>query len=461
MPTVLLSPIFNGWQGFTPNGLPMASGNLYSYAAGTSTPLATYTTSSGSVANSNPILLGADGRPPQEIWLVSGSAYKFVLADSLGNVIGTYDNIIGYIPSGPFTSANGLTMNSGKLLGRTSTGSGSAEEITVGSGLTLTGLTLAANAGVSLSANNTWTGLDIFNGPQADVPFPSGTVSTGAKITRTSSSGGTGGGSDVRSALFIGSNAAAGTLNYEWAQLNQLDNYSAFGENVAFYGKGYKHANGPTWSAVLESKDYSCGKFTGSISGTVLTVSSIYYGGQSAIQVGMHITGPGVLPYTIITSMGTGTGGVGTYNLSTSQTYASGTLWTAGVIYGLEIDVWADGYDGSELRRGIGFNFGNNQGSDSCQIAYGIDFAPNGGNLTKASLGVGLNFQINCDLALIQVSNLATMPALIDIASAGAIGSLIHLPSSNSIYSTSSLGAYQGKVKVKVDGGTYYIPVYA
>ena len=95
MTTVYLSPVFNGYQSFLSNGLPNAGGFLNTYAAGTSTPVATYTTSAGTIANANPIQLGADGRPPQEIWIVSGTAVKFVLTDASSSVIGTYDNIAG------------------------------------------------------------------------------------------------------------------------------------------------------------------------------------------------------------------------------------------------------------------------------------------------------------------------------------------------------------------------------
>jgi hypothetical protein len=98
MATVGLAPIMNGWQGFTPTGLPLSSGTINTYQAGTTTPQATYTTSAGTIANANPIVLGPDGRPPQEIWLLAGQAYKFVLSDSLGNLIGTYDNIVGTPP---------------------------------------------------------------------------------------------------------------------------------------------------------------------------------------------------------------------------------------------------------------------------------------------------------------------------------------------------------------------------
>jgi len=95
--SVLLSPIGNGFQFFTTTGLPLAGGLLYTYQAGSSTPLATYTTSSGGTANANPIVLGTDGRPPQEIWLTNGSSYKFVLTDSGNNQIATYDNLYGIL----------------------------------------------------------------------------------------------------------------------------------------------------------------------------------------------------------------------------------------------------------------------------------------------------------------------------------------------------------------------------
>lgn len=90
-----LAPIGNGFQFLTTGGLPLNAGKLYTYAAGTTTPQATYTTSAGSVANANPIILGVDGRTPNEIWLTSGVSYKFVLEDSLGNIIATYDNLTG------------------------------------------------------------------------------------------------------------------------------------------------------------------------------------------------------------------------------------------------------------------------------------------------------------------------------------------------------------------------------
>jgi len=42
-----------------------------------------------------------NGRPPQEIWLTSGSNYKFILTDSSNVNIATYDNLYGILGSAP------------------------------------------------------------------------------------------------------------------------------------------------------------------------------------------------------------------------------------------------------------------------------------------------------------------------------------------------------------------------
>ena len=82
-----------GAQFFTDDGVPLAGGLIYSYAAGTTTPKTTYTSSAGNVAHPNPIILNSAGRVPGgEIWLTLGS-YKFILATSTNVTIATYDNV--------------------------------------------------------------------------------------------------------------------------------------------------------------------------------------------------------------------------------------------------------------------------------------------------------------------------------------------------------------------------------
>jgi len=95
---VFLSPVGGvAAQFFTNSGAVLTGGKLYTYAAGTTTPLASYTTNAGSTARTNPIVLDSAGRVPDggEIWLINGSQYKFVLKDSTDVLIATYDNVTG------------------------------------------------------------------------------------------------------------------------------------------------------------------------------------------------------------------------------------------------------------------------------------------------------------------------------------------------------------------------------
>ena len=110
--TVLLSPIGNSMTPFMGlDNLPLAGGLLYTYQAGTTTPLATYTGVDGLIACPNPIVLGVNGIAPTPIWLLSTYNYKFVLATSANVTLYTYDNISG-IPS----SANLVNVPSGAIL---------------------------------------------------------------------------------------------------------------------------------------------------------------------------------------------------------------------------------------------------------------------------------------------------------------------------------------------------------
>jgi hypothetical protein len=94
---VNLSPVGGvAGQFFDNNGNPLAGGKIFTYAAGTTTNQATYTSASGAIAHSNPIILDGAGRVPSgEIWLTDGLEYKFVIKDNVDALIGTFDNITG------------------------------------------------------------------------------------------------------------------------------------------------------------------------------------------------------------------------------------------------------------------------------------------------------------------------------------------------------------------------------
>jgi hypothetical protein len=92
MATATLSPAPK-LQFFDANGNPLVGGKLYSYAAGTTTPLATYTGNTTTTANSNPVIL--DSRGEAGVWL-SSSYYKLKLTDSNNVEIWTVDNVGGF-----------------------------------------------------------------------------------------------------------------------------------------------------------------------------------------------------------------------------------------------------------------------------------------------------------------------------------------------------------------------------
>jgi hypothetical protein len=56
-------------QIFGSDGLPLVGGKIYTYAAGTSTPIATYTDYYATTANTNPIILDSFGQA--NIWLIN------------------------------------------------------------------------------------------------------------------------------------------------------------------------------------------------------------------------------------------------------------------------------------------------------------------------------------------------------------------------------------------------------
>jgi hypothetical protein len=106
------------------NGAPLVGGKVYTYQAGTTSPQVTYTDSTGSSANTNPIIL--DSRGEANIWL-GEATYKFKLTDANDVEIWTVDYI-----SAPTTAVSPVltgnvtisTDSSGPALKITQTGTG-------------------------------------------------------------------------------------------------------------------------------------------------------------------------------------------------------------------------------------------------------------------------------------------------------------------------------------------------
>ena len=94
-------------QFFDANGDPLVGGKLYSYAAGTATPLATYTDSSGATPNANPVIL--DSRGEASVWL-GQAAYKFALYTSTNVLVWTVDNVGGFASLAELAASGGSSL---------------------------------------------------------------------------------------------------------------------------------------------------------------------------------------------------------------------------------------------------------------------------------------------------------------------------------------------------------------
>ena len=117
------------------DGNPLVGGKIYTYAAGTTTPLATYTDFGAGTANTNPIILNSLGQA--NIWLGS-SSYKFSVYTSADVLLYTVDNI-----SAPLDSAGLATaLSSPTPIGNTTPNTGAFT-------------TLAATTGTITTVNST------------------------------------------------------------------------------------------------------------------------------------------------------------------------------------------------------------------------------------------------------------------------------------------------------------------
>ena len=149
-----------GWQFFDNNGTILSGGKLYTYSAGTTTPLITYTSSSGAVANTNPIILDSAGRVPYEIWIDTTFTAKFILRDSTDVLIGTWDNIPSYASSLNLTGTNNAVayFNSVGTFTSSSNMTFDGSNLTVAGGITA-GSNVAITGNISTTGTATFTGL--------------------------------------------------------------------------------------------------------------------------------------------------------------------------------------------------------------------------------------------------------------------------------------------------------------
>jgi len=157
-------------QFFGTDGSPLVGGKLYTYAAGTTTPLASYTDHTGVTANTNPVILDSNGEA--DVWLPDTTSYKYVLKDADDVLLYTVDYISVPVTTNSFASPPAIgtgTPNSATFTTLNVTGNAIFEStanftdpVTFDSTVDITGatgiagkLTLSATSALKLSVGTT------------------------------------------------------------------------------------------------------------------------------------------------------------------------------------------------------------------------------------------------------------------------------------------------------------------
>ena len=154
--------------------------------------------------------------------------------------------------------------------------------------------------------------------------------------------------------IFAGSNEG---YNEVWwfycsSRTNVIDKYVIYNylDRVWYYGSMERTAwlDSGTLQNPVAAYYIPSATFTGSIAGNTLIVTNVTSG---VIGLDVTITGSGVSGNTIITGFGTGTGGVGTYNVNNNQTVASTTIIASGNVgYLLNHESGVDDNAGEQTR---------------------------------------------------------------------------------------------------------------
>lgn len=96
-------------QFFGTDGLPLVGGKLYTYAAGTTTPIATYTDNTQASLNTNPIILDSAGQA--NVWLADSITYKYTLTDADNVPLFTVDYVSVPVTTNSFASPPPIGSN--------------------------------------------------------------------------------------------------------------------------------------------------------------------------------------------------------------------------------------------------------------------------------------------------------------------------------------------------------------
>lgn len=160
------------FRAFDANGVPLAGGKLYTYAAGTSTPLAAYTDQALTVPSANPIILDANGEAT--IFIPDGTLYKVTLKNSADVQQWSVDGVEMVAPAAP---SNPAPVPAGVVFPYGAAAAPSGYALCDGSAINRTTFaTLFAVIGTTYGAGD---GSTTFNVPDMRGKFPFGKAAAG------------------------------------------------------------------------------------------------------------------------------------------------------------------------------------------------------------------------------------------------------------------------------------------
>jgi hypothetical protein len=273
-------------QFFDANGNPLVAGKVYTYAGGTTTPIATFTDQTGGTTNTNPIIL--DSRGMANIWLQPTIAYKFLITDSNDVTQYTTDNIL--VP------VDNLSFGSPPPIGDVSPNTGAFTTLSATGDVTFSGFGYVQMP-VGATTDRPGTPADGMFRYNSTLDIFEGYIN--GIWGQVGGTGATGNGADE---VFYENNQTI-TLSYTIPSTKNAMTTGPITLDAGFVG-------------------------TGSIAGTTLTVDTATSG---LLGVGSIVAGVNVTAGTTIVTLGTGTGGIGTYEVDISQS-ASVDAITAAVI---------------------------------------------------------------------------------------------------------------------------------
>jgi hypothetical protein len=392
-------------------GAPYAGGSLAFYASGTSTPLATYSDSALTIANTNPVILDSAGRAGN-IFL-QNLAYKVVLSDVNSNVIWTDDPVY----SSDYSARAKLLTGSGSPNGNTAGTAGSAG-IGADTYWDSTNNILYVCTTTGNAASAVWTAVNASTAASV-VPPPLGYLTPTSGVPIINAGYGTG---EINTAattiyytpylgnlvpIYNGSSFVPTTFSELILTLSSSHAASNIYDVFVFNNSGVPTlVTGPSWSAGTGGSITagSCARGTGAGGAALSRVNGLY---TNAVQ----FTGRnGATTYTINASLATYLGSIfidgANGQVSLHRTYGQSRKWGISNAYN-RVPVYLKGGDGtaswpytSTIRVANG-NINNNlsvfnglpEEVISASYQSNVSASPGSGQNTTAQVLIGFNTQ--------------------------------------------------------------------